>query len=162
RRGLGAGLSAVDKLITDPEAAAARSTTAFATVVDGVAQDELVGGLGVAASAIAALDAAGQDPADCRAVKIGRASGREGAGARVVTGVQTCALPISAVDSAPDCPPSTSSSPTPRRPPPGRRPPSRPSSTAWPRTSSSEDSAWPPRRSRLSMPQDRIRPTAGP
>src|SRR5699024_3902766 len=68
RRGLGAGLSAVDKLITDPETAAARSTTAFATVDDGVAQDELVGGLGVAASAIAALDAAGQDPADCRAV----------------------------------------------------------------------------------------------
>jgi hypothetical protein len=91
RRGLGAGLSAVDKLITDPEAAAARSTTAFATVVDGVAQDELVGGLGVAASAIAALDAAGQDPADCRAViqgfgSMGGASARflAEAGVRIV------------------------------------------------------------------------------
>ena len=91
RRGLGSGLSAVDKLITDPEAAAARSTTAFETVVDGVAQDELVGGLGVAASAIAALDAAGQDPADCRAViqgfgSMGGASARflAEAGVRIV------------------------------------------------------------------------------
>lgn len=68
RRELGSGLSAVDKLITDPEAAAAREEAAFATVVDGVGQDELVGGLGVATSAIAALEAAGRRPAESTAV----------------------------------------------------------------------------------------------
>ncbi|WP_253719904.1 Glu/Leu/Phe/Val dehydrogenase dimerization domain-containing protein [Brevibacterium renqingii] len=91
RRGLGSGLAAVDKLITDPEVSAVRAKTAFATVVDGVAQDELVGGLGVAASAIAALRAEGQDPAACRAViqgfgSMGGASARflAEAGVRIV------------------------------------------------------------------------------
>ncbi|GAA1644503.1 MULTISPECIES: Glu/Leu/Phe/Val dehydrogenase dimerization domain-containing protein [Brevibacterium] len=68
RRGLGSGLSAVEKLVADPAAAEQRSLTAFSTIVDGVAQDELVGGLGVAASALAALEADGRSPADTTAV----------------------------------------------------------------------------------------------
>ncbi|WP_211979036.1 Glu/Leu/Phe/Val dehydrogenase dimerization domain-containing protein [Brevibacterium sp. W7.2] len=68
RCGLGSGLSAVEKLVADPAAAEQRSLTAFSTIVDGVAQDELVGGLGVAASALAALEADGRSPADTTAV----------------------------------------------------------------------------------------------
>lgn len=68
RRGLGSGLSAVEKLVADPAAAEQRSLTAFSTIVDGVAQDELVGGLGVAASALAALEADGRSLADTTAV----------------------------------------------------------------------------------------------
>ncbi|QQB13992.1 Glu/Leu/Phe/Val dehydrogenase dimerization domain-containing protein [Brevibacterium casei] len=68
RRGLGSGLSAVEKLVADPAAAEQRSLTAFSTIVDGVAQDELVGGLGVAASALAALEADGRSPEDTTAV----------------------------------------------------------------------------------------------
>lgn len=68
RRELGSGLSAVAKLLDDPDAAAAREQKAFTTVIDGVGQDELVGGLGVATSAIAALAAAGRNPAESTAV----------------------------------------------------------------------------------------------
>ncbi len=68
RCGLGSGLSAVEKLVADPAAAEQRSLTAFSTIVDGVAQDELVGGLGVAASALAALEADGRSPEDTTAV----------------------------------------------------------------------------------------------
>lgn len=66
--GLGSGLSAVEKLLDDPNAAAARAAAAFSTIVDGVTQDELVGGLGVATSVIAALEADGRDPASASAV----------------------------------------------------------------------------------------------
>lgn len=68
RRELGSGLAAVEKLIDDPAAASARSEKAFSTIVDGIAQDELVGGLGVAASVLAALDAAGREPHESTAV----------------------------------------------------------------------------------------------
>ena len=68
RRELGSGLSAVNKLVDDPVAVEARAEKAFSAVVDGVAQDELVGGLGVATSAIAALHDAGRDPSESTAV----------------------------------------------------------------------------------------------
>ncbi|WP_252199208.1 glutamate dehydrogenase [Brevibacterium sp. RIT 803] len=91
KRELGSGLSAVEKLLTDPEAARARTATAFSVIVDGLAQDELVGGLGVATSAIAALEAEGRDPADSTAViqgfgSMGGASARflAEAGVRIV------------------------------------------------------------------------------
>ncbi len=91
RRELGSGLSAVEKLLTDPEAAKARAEAAFSTLVDGLAQDELVGGLGVATSAIAALEADGRDPATATAViqgfgSMGGASARflAEAGVRIV------------------------------------------------------------------------------
>ena len=90
-RELGSGLSAVEKLLTDPQAAAARSEIAFSTIVDGVGQDELVGGLGVATSVIAALQAEGRDPATASAViqgfgSMGGASARflAEAGVRIV------------------------------------------------------------------------------
>lgn len=68
RRELGSGLSAVDKLVADPAAVEARAEKAFSANVDGVAQDELVGGLGVASSVIAALHDAGRDPSESTAV----------------------------------------------------------------------------------------------
>ncbi|MGO3024447.1 MAG: Glu/Leu/Phe/Val dehydrogenase dimerization domain-containing protein [Brevibacterium sp.] len=68
RRELGSGLSAVNKLVDDPAAVEARATKAFSAIVDGVAQDELVGGLGVATSVIAALYDAGRDPRESTAV----------------------------------------------------------------------------------------------
>ena len=68
RRELGSGLSAVDKLVDDPAAVEARADKAFSTTVDGVSQDELVGGLGVATSVLAALNEAGRDPAESTAV----------------------------------------------------------------------------------------------
>ena len=68
RRELGSGLSAVDKLVDDPAAVQARANTAFSTIVDGVAQDELVGGLGVATSVIAALEDAGRKPSESTVV----------------------------------------------------------------------------------------------
>lgn len=68
RRELGSGLSAVEKLLRDPKAAETRAETAFTTIVDGLSQDELVGGLGVATSVIAALEAEERDPATSSAV----------------------------------------------------------------------------------------------
>ncbi|PCC50019.1 Glu/Leu/Phe/Val dehydrogenase dimerization domain-containing protein [Brevibacterium aurantiacum] len=67
-RELGSGLSAVEKLLDDPKEAEGRAATAFSTIVGGVGQDELVGGLGVATSVIAALEAEGRDPAAASAV----------------------------------------------------------------------------------------------
>ncbi|WP_101641896.1 Glu/Leu/Phe/Val dehydrogenase dimerization domain-containing protein [Brevibacterium antiquum] len=91
KRGLGSGLAAVQKLLTDPTAAEARAEMAFSTIVDGLAQDELVGGLGVATSAIAALEADGREPATAAAViqgfgSMGGASARflAEAGVRIV------------------------------------------------------------------------------
>ncbi|WP_231441659.1 glutamate dehydrogenase [Brevibacterium zhoupengii] len=90
-RDLGSALSAVEKLLADPQAAAARAETAFSTIVDGVGQDELVGGLGVATSVLAALEADGVDPASATAVlqgfgSMGGASARflAEAGVRIV------------------------------------------------------------------------------
>ncbi|KAB1949971.1 Glu/Leu/Phe/Val dehydrogenase dimerization domain-containing protein [Brevibacterium linens] len=68
RRALGSGLSAVDKLVDDPAAVEARADKAFSTIVDGLAQDELVGGLGVATSVLAALHDAGRAPGESTAV----------------------------------------------------------------------------------------------
>lgn len=68
RRSLGSGLSAVEKLVDDPLAMEVRAQTAFGTIVDGVSQDELVGGLGVATSVFAALDADGLDRGAATAV----------------------------------------------------------------------------------------------
>ncbi|UVI34833.1 glutamate dehydrogenase [Brevibacterium spongiae] len=68
RRELGSGLSAVAKLVDDSDAVETRAQTAFSTIVDGIAQDELVGGLGVATSVIAALDAGGRKPSESTAV----------------------------------------------------------------------------------------------
>ena len=68
RRELGSGLHAVRKLLADSTAAEDRAKAAFAEVIDGVAQDELVGGLGVAVSVVTALEDAGRDPAKSTAV----------------------------------------------------------------------------------------------
>lgn len=90
-RGLGSALAAIEKLLTDPSAAAERTAAAFGTVVDGLSQDELVGGLGVATSAITTLAAQGSDPATASAViqgfgSMGGASARflAEAGVRIV------------------------------------------------------------------------------
>lgn len=68
RRALGSGLAAVEKLMDDPEDSARRSLAAFDTVVDGMPQDELVGGLGVATAALTALAADGRSPKGATAV----------------------------------------------------------------------------------------------
>ena len=68
RRALGSGLAAVEKLMDDPEDSARRSLAAFDTVVDGMPQDELVGGLGVATAALTALAADGRSPEGATAV----------------------------------------------------------------------------------------------
>lgn len=91
RRALGSGLAAVEKLMDDPEDSARRSLAAFDTVVDGMPQDELVGGLGVATAALTALAADGRSPEGATAViqgfgSMGGATGRflAEAGVRVV------------------------------------------------------------------------------
>lgn len=68
RRALGSGLAAVENLMDDPEDSARRSLAAFDTVVDGMPQDELVGGLGVATAALTALAADGRSPEGATAV----------------------------------------------------------------------------------------------
>ena len=68
RRELGSGLAAVEKLMDDPADSARRSFAAFDTVVDGMPQDELVGGLGVATAALTALRADGRSPEGASAV----------------------------------------------------------------------------------------------
>ena len=60
RRGWGSMIAPVRALLPDPEEADRRIADAFAVVVDGVAQDELVGGLGVAVSALTALECNGR------------------------------------------------------------------------------------------------------
>ena len=74
RRALGSGLAAVEKLMDDPEDSARRSLAAFDTVVDGMPQDELVGGLGVATAALTALAADGRSPEGATAVIQGSGS----------------------------------------------------------------------------------------
>lgn len=97
RRELGSGLSAVDKLVGDPAAVQIRADTAFSTVVDGIAQDELVGGLGVATSVIAALETAGRKPSDSTAVIQGFGS-MGGATARYLAEAGLCIVGIADAD----------------------------------------------------------------
>ena len=97
QRELGSGLAAVEKLLTDPQAATERAATAFSTIVDGVGQDELVGGLGVATSVIAALEAEGRDPANSSAVIQGFGS-MGGASARFLAEAGVAILGIADAD----------------------------------------------------------------
>ncbi|HEX4247922.1 MAG TPA: Glu/Leu/Phe/Val dehydrogenase dimerization domain-containing protein [Pseudonocardia sp.] len=60
--GLTSSVQAAHRVVEDPEASRARMRTAFGTVVDGVALDELVGGYGVAEAALAALRHSGAHP----------------------------------------------------------------------------------------------------
>lgn len=66
--GVKSSVQAAHHVIGDSAAAAARMKTAFATVVDGVKLDELVGGYGVAEAALAAMERKGLDPKRTRAV----------------------------------------------------------------------------------------------
>ncbi|KOV51983.1 glutamate dehydrogenase [Streptomyces sp. AS58] len=66
--GLDSTIEAIYPLLDDPSAARTRLADAFAVTVDGVPLPELVGGLGVAESALTALDHAGLDRASARAV----------------------------------------------------------------------------------------------
>ncbi|MFG2126746.1 Glu/Leu/Phe/Val dehydrogenase dimerization domain-containing protein [Streptomyces sp. NPDC048751] len=64
--GLGSSIQAVYPLLDDEAAARRRLADAFAVEVDGIGLDELVGGCGVAESALAALDRAGLPYAGAR------------------------------------------------------------------------------------------------
>lgn len=66
--GLTSSIQAAYQVVSDPEAARARMQTAFASIVDGVSLDELVGGYGVAQAALAAMRRQGIDPAGATAV----------------------------------------------------------------------------------------------
>lgn len=84
RRGWGSLIDPLRGLLPEPEWADARFAKAFSTVVEGISQDELVGGLGVAASTLAALRHAGRAPEDATAVIQGFGS-MGGASARFLT-----------------------------------------------------------------------------
>lgn len=64
--GLASSVQAVFPLLDDEAAARRRLADAFAVTVDGIGLDELVGGCGVAESALAALDRAGVAHSDAR------------------------------------------------------------------------------------------------
>jgi glutamate dehydrogenase (NAD(P)+) len=66
--GLTSSIQAIYPLLDDPTEARRRLADAFAIEVDGVSLPELVGGLGVAESALAVLDHDGVDPRTVRAV----------------------------------------------------------------------------------------------
>jgi glutamate dehydrogenase (NAD(P)+) len=66
--GLTSSIQAIYPLLDDPDEARRRLADAFGIVVDGVHLAELVGGLGVAESALTALEHRGADPARSRAV----------------------------------------------------------------------------------------------
>lgn len=68
RRHWGSMIAPVHALLPEPEEADRRIEDAFGVIVDGVAQDELVGGLGVAASVLAALRHSGRNPEETTAV----------------------------------------------------------------------------------------------
>ncbi|MEV8434721.1 Glu/Leu/Phe/Val dehydrogenase dimerization domain-containing protein [Streptomyces chartreusis] len=68
KQGLDSTIEAIYPLLDDPVTARRRLADAFAVTVDGVPLPELVGGLGVAESALAALDRAGLEPGSARAV----------------------------------------------------------------------------------------------
>lgn len=65
---LESSVQAAYQVVDDPDAARARMATAFSSVVDGVRLDELVGGYGVAAAALAAMAQRDMDPAESTAV----------------------------------------------------------------------------------------------
>jgi glutamate dehydrogenase (NAD(P)+) len=66
--GLDSSIEAIYPLLDDAAEARRRLADAFAVQVDGVALSELVGGLGVAESALAALERTGLAPSSARAV----------------------------------------------------------------------------------------------
>jgi len=68
RRGLGSCIDAVKPLVLDPVESEVRLKRGFNTSAFGIAQDELVGGLGVAQSALTAIAHRGQQPSEIRAV----------------------------------------------------------------------------------------------
>jgi glutamate dehydrogenase (NAD(P)+) len=68
RRQLGSCIDAVKPLVSDSLESETRLARGFTTSAFGVAQDELVGGLGVAQSALTAIAHRGQHPSDIRAV----------------------------------------------------------------------------------------------
>jgi len=57
--GLRSSIQAAEQVVDDPPTARERMATAFASVVDGISLDELVGGYGVAESALAAMERRG-------------------------------------------------------------------------------------------------------
>ncbi|MFE5790842.1 Glu/Leu/Phe/Val dehydrogenase dimerization domain-containing protein [Rhodococcus erythropolis] len=65
---LTSSIQAAEQVVDDPRAAQARMHTAFSSVVDEVSLDELVGGYGVAQSALAAMRRRGMDPVTSTAV----------------------------------------------------------------------------------------------
>lgn len=66
--GMTSSVDAAYRNVDDREATETRMHTAFTSVVDGVALDELVGGYGVAQAALAAMDRLGMPAAGTRAV----------------------------------------------------------------------------------------------
>ena len=77
RRGWGSAVAPVRRLLGDDaavEASDARVAKAFGVAVDGIAQDELVGGYGVAVAALTAMRLRGLVPGDVRAVVQGLGS----------------------------------------------------------------------------------------
>ena len=77
RRGWGSAVAPVRRLLGDAAAIAAadaRLDRAFSVTVDGIAQDELVGGYGVAVAALTAMRSRGIEPRGARAVVQGLGS----------------------------------------------------------------------------------------
>ncbi|WP_235681275.1 Glu/Leu/Phe/Val dehydrogenase dimerization domain-containing protein [Tomitella gaofuii] len=66
--GISTSIKAAEQVVDAPEAAQLRMKTAFASVVGGIRLDELVGGYGVARSALAAMERRGLVPAESTAV----------------------------------------------------------------------------------------------
>lgn len=66
--GIASSIQATTQVVNDPEAAQVRMETAFASFVDGLRLDELVGGYGVAESALAAMERRGIVPSESSAV----------------------------------------------------------------------------------------------
>ncbi|WP_305094019.1 glutamate dehydrogenase [Prescottella sp. R16] len=66
--GIDSSIQAAYQVVTDPEAAELRMKTAFSSEVGGVRLDELVGGYGVAQSALAAMQRRGLVPSESSAV----------------------------------------------------------------------------------------------
>ncbi|WP_137724150.1 Glu/Leu/Phe/Val dehydrogenase dimerization domain-containing protein [Prescottella subtropica] len=66
--GIDSSIQAAYQVVDDPEAAELRMKTAFSSVVDGIRLDELVGGYGVAQSALDAMARRGLVPSESSAV----------------------------------------------------------------------------------------------
>lgn len=91
--GLTSSIQAAEQVVEDPIAARARMQTAFSSVVDEVSLDELVGGYGVAQSALVAMRRRGMDPAASTAVIQGFGS-MGGATARYLAEAGVCIVGI--------------------------------------------------------------------